>query len=135
MIFVDTSVWIDFFGGRPNAQTGLLETTLKAGNACTGDLVMTELLQGIRSDRDFEWTRSYMTALPILTVSDHALAIMAARHYRLLRSRGFTIRSTIDTLIATRCIREDLSLLSSDRDFAPFFRHLGLRDAMAEVDA
>ena len=48
----------------------------------------------------------------------------AVRH---LRKLGVTVRKTIDTLIATRCIESGYDLLHSDRDFTPFARHLGLR--------
>lgn len=50
--------------------------------------------------------------------------------YQILRGRGITIRKTIDTLIATRCILDDIPLLYSDRDFDPFVAHLGLKSAL-----
>ena len=66
-----------------------------------------------------------------MTICDGAAAIEAARNFRRLRARGITIRKTIDTLIATRCIMDGRPLLYSDRDFDPFVTHLGLMSAMA----
>ena len=68
--------------------------------------------------------------LPVVNVCDPDLALQAADNYRFLRARGHTVRKTIDTLIATRCIVDGLMLLYSDRDFDPFVAHLGLRSAL-----
>jgi hypothetical protein len=61
------------------------------------------------------------------------VALEAVRNYRLLRSRGVTVRRTIATLIATRCILDRLPLLYSDRDFDPFVAHLNLRSALNDL--
>ena len=55
------------------------------------------------------------------------LAVAAAQNYRLLRQRGYTVRKTIDCLIATFCIEAEHGLLHRDHDFDPFEKHLGLR--------
>jgi hypothetical protein len=73
-----------------------------------------------------------MTSVPLVKICDPDVALRAARNYQLLRTRGQTVRKTIDTLIATRCILDDLTLLYSDRDFDGFVRHLGLRPALPE---
>ena len=73
-----------------------------------------------------------MTTLDVITLGGQDIALQAARNYRALRAQGVTIRKTIDTIIATRCIEDDLPLLYSDRDFDPFVEHLGLRSAMVE---
>jgi predicted nucleic acid-binding protein len=99
----------------------------------TGDLMLAEVLQGCTSDRNFEQARRLMTAnLAILRIVDATTATLGARNYRLLRARGITVRKTIDTLIATRCILGGHSLLYADRDFDPFVAHLGLRSVMLE---
>ncbi|WP_033922110.1 type II toxin-antitoxin system VapC family toxin [Sphingomonas sp. 37zxx] len=131
MIFVDSNVWIDFFDAKPTLQALRLEALIGSHEICTGDLVLAEVLQGIADDRMFERTRRLLTTIPIIGVCSAAIAVEAARNYRLLRAMGITVRQTIDTLIATRCIHNDLPLLSRDRDFLPFVEHLGLRDAMA----
>lgn len=132
MILVDSSVWIDFFRGTVTPQTERLDALLGAEPLVVGDLVLAEVLQGFSSDRDFNQARKLLTALDVVELGGQEIAIQAARNFRALRARGVTIRKTIDTLIATRCIESDYSLLFSDRDFDPFVEHLGLRSAMAE---
>ena len=130
-VVVDTSVWIDLFADRDTLQTrALREITARADRLLVCDLVLTEVLQGTRDRRDFERKLARLSLFdPIVVVAD-PVAIEAARNYQTLRARGITIRKTIDTLIATRCIIDDLPLLYSDRDFDPFVEHLGLRSAM-----
>ncbi|MDD5329131.1 MAG: PIN domain nuclease [Sulfuricella sp.] len=91
------------------------------------DLVLLEVLQGFRKDRDFEFARHWLTRLPIVEIGGEAMAIKAATHYRFLRKRGVTIRKAVDCLIATFCIEEGFTLLHDDRDFDPFVTHFGLR--------
>lgn len=133
MIFVDSSVWIDVLRGVTSLETKRFNDLLSRDQLCTGDVVLSEVLQGIDDERRFERTRAAMMLLPVVTVSNADIAVLAARHYRVLRRKGITISKTIDTLIATRCIVDDLALLHADRDFAPFVEHLGLRDAMAQA--
>jgi predicted nucleic acid-binding protein len=132
VILVDSSVWIDFFRGTVTPQTERLDALLGAEPLVVGDLVLAEVLQGFSSERDFNRARQLLTALDVVELGGQEIAIQAARNFRTLRARGVTIRKTIDTLIATRCIESDYSLLFSDRDFDPFVEYLGLRSAMAE---
>lgn len=132
MILVDSSVWIDFFRGAVTPQTERLDGLLGSEPLVVGDLILAEVLQGFSSERDFNQARKLLTALDVVELGGQEVAIQAARNFRALRARGVTIRKTIDTLIATRCIESDYSLLFSDRDFDPFVEHLGLRSAMAE---
>lgn len=132
MILVDSSVWIDFFRGAVTPQTERLDSLLGSEPLVVGDLILAEVLQGFSSERDFNQARKLLTALDVVELGGQEMAIQAARNFRALRARGVTIRKTIDTLIATRCIESDYSLLFSDRDFDPFVEHLGLRSAMAE---
>lgn len=129
MILVDSSVWIDFFRGTVTPQTERLDALLGSELLVVGDLILAEVLQGFSSERDFNQARKLLTALDVVTLGGPEIAIQAARNFRTLRARGVTIRKTIDTLIATRCIESDYSLLFSDRDFEPFVEHLGLRSA------
>jgi predicted nucleic acid-binding protein len=126
MILVDSSVWIDYFNGRPTAEADALELLLHAP-LLIGDLIMTEVLQGFASDRDFGIAERVFTAFEFRRMGGRAIAIAAARNHRALRARGITPRSTIDTIIATFCIVEGHDLLHCDHDFDPFERHLGLR--------
>lgn len=129
MIFVDSSVWIAYFNGVDSEHTRLLDTALGTTRIVVGDLVLAEVLQGFRADRDFRQARTLMLHLDVRSVLSPALALRAAEHYRFLRRQGTTVRKTIDTVIATYCIDEDLPLLHDDTDFLPFEQHLGLRRA------
>ena len=130
MILVDSSVWIDYFRGTATPQVEKLDSLLGSEPIATGDLILTEVLQGFFSDRDFNQARKLMTSLVIVDLVGQEIAIQAARNFRALRSLGVTVRKTIDTLIATRCIESGLPLLYSDRDFDPFVEHLGLRSCL-----
>ncbi len=133
MILVDSSVWIDYFRGTATPQVEKLDSLLGSEPIATGDLILTEVLQGFVSDRDFNQARKLMTSLVIVDLVGQDIAIQAARNFRALRSLGVTVRKTIDTVIATRCIDSGLPLLYSDRDFDPFVEHLGLRSALPET--
>lgn len=92
-----------------------------------GDLILTEVLQGFANESDFKEARQLLTSLTVVELGGQQIAIQAAKNFRALRRQGITIRKTIDTLIATRCIESGFELLHNDRDFDPFARHLGLR--------
>ena len=127
MILVDSSVWIDYFRGTNSVAAESLDQLLQAEPVAIGDLILAEVLQGFTSERDFAEARKLLTALQVVTLGGEALAIEAARNHRRLRALGFTVRKTIDTLIATWCIENDAVLLHNDRDFDAFEKHLGLR--------
>lgn len=126
MILVDSSVWIDYFRGKGTPQTGRLDALLGTEPLAIGDLILAEILQGLSSEREAERALALLGALEPVDIGGEAIAVLAARHYRMLRGRGITVRKTIDTLIATRCIHDGMSLLYSDRDFDPFVEWLGL---------
>lgn len=131
MIFVDSSVWIDLFADRVTTQTIELHRLTAANqDLCSGDLVVTEVLQGARDERHAAELLRRLLQFDSIEVVDQEVAIEAARNYRLLRTKGVTVRKTIDTLIATRCIMDDIPLLYADRDFDPFVRHLDLIPAL-----
>lgn len=130
MTLVDSSVWIDYFRGTATPEAEKLDALLGTEPVATGDLMLAEILQGFVSDRDFNQAKKLLSSVTIVEMVGHDIAIQAARNFRTLRARGITVRKTIDTLIATRCIESGLILLYSDRDFDPFVEHLGLRSAM-----
>ena len=130
MILIDSSVWIDYFRGVPTPQTNLLDSLLGNELLVTGDLVLAEVLQGFNSDRDFNQAKKLLTSLEVINLGGKEIALQAAQNFRTLRRKGITVRKTIDTVIATRCIESGLNLLYSDRDFDPFVQHLGLRSAL-----
>lgn len=127
MILVDSSVWVDSFRGTLTAQTDKLDCLLGSEPLVIGDLILAEVLQGFDSERDFKAAQRLLTTLQVVEIGGSEIAIQAARNYRLLRRRGVTVRKTIDTMIATRCIAGGLDLLHSDRDFDAFAAYLGLR--------
>jgi len=120
MILVDSSVWIDYFRGVSSPQTDRLDALLGREPVAIGDLMLAEVLQGFTKDRDFEQALAMLGALDVIEIGGREVAIQAARNYRALRARGITVRKTIDTLIATRCIMDGVPLLYSDRDFDGF---------------
>lgn len=132
MIFVDSSVWIDYFRGVGTPEAEKLDVLLENEPLATGDLVLTEVLQGFVGDRDFNQAHALLSSLTVVELCGRDIAVLAARNYRRLRALGITVRKTIDTIIATRCIEDDFSLLYSDRDFDPFVKHLALRSAMSD---
>ena len=127
MTLVDSSVWIDYFKGTVTTQTEIFDRLLSRELLAVGDLILTEVLQGFTSERDFNEARKMLTSLIVVELGGQEIAIQAARNFRSLRRRGVTIRKTIDTVIATRCIESGYALLHDDRDFDPFAAHLGLR--------
>ena len=109
------------------AHTDALDRLLGERGVLVGDLMLTEVLQGFTADGAFETARRLMTSVPVVEIGGLKTALLAAANHRQLRSRGITTRKTIDTLIATRCITDHLTLLHHDRDFDPFVAELGLR--------
>jgi len=126
MLLVDSTVWIDYFNGRLTLQTQYLDATLAQEPILVGDLILAEVLQGFRSDADFESARQALARFEQVSMVTPALALQAACHYRTLRKMGLTVRKTMDCLIATYCIENGHVLLHSDADFDAFEEHLGL---------
>ena len=130
MILIDSSVWIDYFRGTSTRESDKLDSLLGTEPVSIGDLMLTEVLQGFNSEREFNQARALLTSLEVVPLVGQDIAIKAARNFRTLRAAGITVRNTIDTIIATRCIESRYALLFSDRDFDPFVRHLGLRPVL-----
>jgi predicted nucleic acid-binding protein len=126
LILVDSSVWIDYFRGAATPEADRLDALLGTEPVAIGDLILTEVLQGFTSERQFGQALAMLRSLEPITIGGQDIAEQAARNFRTLRAKGVTVRKTIDTLIATRCIEDGLPLLYSDRDFDPFVEHLGL---------
>lgn len=131
MILVDSSVWVDYFNGQASRETDLLDSLLGSEPVAIGDLILTEVLQGFRSDAAYRTAKRMLAQLVVYDLLGARLAVKTADNYRALRKRGITIRKTADAIIATYCIEHGIPLLYSDRDFDPFVRHLGLRSATA----
>lgn len=127
MIIVDSSVWIDFFGARETPQTIKLKALLGNTQIGIGDLILAEVLQGCSDKKIFNETLDILGRLDFVILGGYRISVEAARNYIKLRSLGYTVRKTIDTIIATHCILSGFELLHNDRDFLPFEEHLGLK--------
>ncbi len=130
MIVVDSSVWIDYFTGKSTPESEKLDSLLGEEPLAIGDLVLTEVLQGFKTDKDFRKAKELLMSLNIVNMLDTTIALKSAANFRTLRKKGITVRKTIDAIIATYCIENKLSLLHSDKDFRPFHRHLKLKNAL-----
>ena len=130
MIFVDTSVWIDFFNGKDSPEVQILDSALGTEAVAIGDLIALEILQGFKNDKDYKAAKEMMDSLTVYDLLGESAVYACAENYRALRKKGITIRKTADVIIATFCIENNFPLLFSDRDFLPFVEHLGLRSAL-----
>lgn len=126
MVIVDTTVWIDYFQGVKNPETDWLDAELDRQRLGLTDIILCEVLQGVRADSVAKEVEQKLLKLELFDTGGVALAREVARNYRALRSRGRTVRKTIDCLIATFCLREQHSLLHRDRDFDAFETFLQL---------
>lgn len=127
MILVDSSVWIDYFNGRITRQTNILDSLVGHELIVVGDIVLAEVLQGFRQDKDFNKARELLARFVFREMLGEEIAVKSAMNCRTLRANGVTVRKTIDVIIATFCIENDLPLLHSDRDFRAMEEHLALR--------
>ncbi len=127
MIFVDSTVLIDYFNGTANWQVEKLDLLLGKEIIVLGDYILSEVLQGFKSDSDFQKALIILKEFPCFTICGEEIAIQSARNYRYLRKKGITVRKTIDVIIATFCIKNNLILLHNDKDFEPFVKYLKLK--------
>ena len=117
MILADSSVWIAFFNDAASPQADILEQYLLRHEVLTADLILMEVLQGCRHDRQYQAVLVGMSELLCMELGGREMAIAAAENYRRLRKRGVTVRKSVDVLIATWCIENNVPLLHVDRDF------------------
>jgi predicted nucleic acid-binding protein len=127
MVIVDSTVWIDYLRGTENAETAWLDRQMQRQRLGLLDLILCEVLQGIRDESEFARVQVELVAFQIFETGGVNLAIAAAQNYRSLRARGYAVRSTIDCWIATFCLQGWHELLHRDRDFDCFEKVLGLR--------
>ena len=127
MVFVDTTVWIDYVRGLDTPYTNALDYELIHNQVITGDLIMVEFFQGFHSDKDFEAAKEIMDSLIYCDMLGKDIALKSAMNFRLLQKNGITIRKTADIIIGTFCIENNFPLLHNDRDYTPMEKYLGLR--------
>ncbi len=127
MVLIDTTVWIDFFAARSSGHVVALENLIiNREDICTCGIVLTEVLQGIRKDSEFKKTRDLFNNLLFLPMP-YPVFLKAAEIYRSLRHRGFTILKSVDCMIASVAIENDIPLLHNDKDFEAIEKHCGLK--------
>jgi predicted nucleic acid-binding protein len=118
VIVVDTSVWIDVLNDTPAPQAQRCVQLLESGGPIAlTDVILTEVLQGLRSDREARLVERQLRAFPILRLEDLDDFVLAASLYRTARRAGVTIRKTLNCLIAAPCVRTGAPLLHADEDF------------------
>lgn len=118
MIVVDTSVWIGVLNGDDTPETLAAVDLIRRGEpVALTDVVITEVLQGLRSDDEAREVERRLRAFPVLRLDTLDDYVLAADLYRTARRSGVTIRKTLDCLIAAPCVRTGAPLLHADRDF------------------
>lgn len=127
MILVDSSVFIDYFNGINNWHTDELNALLGNELIITGDYILAEVLQGFRNDKDYKTAKEIMQSFPCFNICNEELAIKSADNFRYLRTKGITIRKTVDLIIGTFCIENDIELLHNDKDYEPMGQYLNLK--------
>jgi predicted nucleic acid-binding protein len=126
MVIIDTTVWIDYLRGVHNKETNYLDRELGRQRFGLTDLILCETLQGITDEKSFTRVLHNLRSFELFETGGADLAMEAARNFRRLRQHGYTVRKTIDCLIATFCLQHGHSLLHRDRDFDHFEGLLGL---------
>jgi len=134
MVIVDSSVLIDFLADRQTPQVEWLAANLRRRRIGITTLILTEVLQGIRLENQFNETLGALERFAVFEAGGRNLAVQSARNYRALRQRGITIRNAIDCLNATFCIEAGIELLHNDRDFDAFEQHLHLKVVCTAAD-
>jgi len=126
MFLIDSSVWVDYFNGVDSNKTNLLYTFLEYQSILLGDVILAEVLQGIDKDDDYDKVKEYFSWLDCVSLVGRENAIRSSANYRFLRSKGVTIRKTVDMLIGSWCIENKISLLHNDKDFDRIAMYLPL---------
>ena len=127
MIVADTSVWIDYFNGVIAEHTDRLDSELESNRIIIGDLIITELLQGFKTDKEYNSAKKIIENLEYRDFAGKEIAIKAADNYSYLRKKGIKARKTIDVIIAAFCIENNYQLIHNDRDFDALEKYLGLK--------
>lgn len=127
MILVDSSVFIDYFNGTENKKTIILDSLLGRDLLVIGDYILAEVLQGFKKDKDYYIVKEFLSPFNCFNLCNKEIAIKSAENFRELRRRGITIRKTVDLIIGTFCIENNIELLHNDKDFIPMEKYLDLK--------
>jgi predicted nucleic acid-binding protein len=126
MVIVDTSAWIEFFKNGDPDVAEKVDRCLDLDLVGIGDLIYCEVMQGLRFPRERNHISSLLISLPQYEMVGFSIAQKAATNYRLLRSKGVTVRKTIDVMIGTFCVEHGFQIVHNDRDFEHMSTHIGL---------
>ncbi len=133
-LLVDTSVWSMAFrrdGMADDRRVRQLRDALAGADAVvTTGLVLQELLQGFNGPKSAAAVLSRFQALPLIQ-PDREDHVAAATIRNTCRRHGLQV-GTIDAVLVQLCIRHDLTMLSTDQDFAFARRHVPFRLWSAE---
>lgn len=128
MILVDTSVWIDFLAGIDTPHRRILHRLIeKEEEICITEIILTEILQGIKEDTAYETTKNYLLEFPIIRPKGNETYISASGIYRKCRKQGKTVRKTIDCIIAAIAQENNLTILHNDSDFETIKKCAGIK--------
>ncbi|MDH4226251.1 MAG: PIN domain nuclease [Deltaproteobacteria bacterium] len=128
MILVDASVWIDFLNGANSRERRILHRLIEEENDISlAEIIVVEVLQGIKDDDSFKKVKDYLLEFPIWKPSGIETYLKAAEIYRICRKNGKTVRKTVDCVIAAICLENDLTLLHKDSDFERISACTGLK--------
>jgi hypothetical protein len=126
VVIVDTTVWVDYLRGARNPQTAWLDREADKKRIGLTDLILCEVLQGVRSEHEFSLVLAELRRFQVFEPCGVDLAVASAWNFRSIRAKGRTVRKMVDCLIATFCLREGHMLLHNDRDYDVFEQNLGL---------
>jgi len=126
MIIVDSNTWADYFNGTSSPHAERLDIALREEeDVAVLPIIITEVLQGFRTDTGFRRAQNVLVALPVVHPAVECY-VRAALLFRTLRRKGVTVRGAIDCVIAQTCLDLAAELLSPDADFKRIARHTGL---------
>lgn len=117
MLLLDSSVWIDAHQGRSTAATQFVDSRGEEEEIATTGIIFQEVLQGIRSEEEYERMRHVLWSALILEPRELSTYEIAAQLYRRAREAGLTIRKPNDCLIAALALEHGALLVHNDRDF------------------
>ena len=133
VILVDTSVWAPYFNGSREPHVERLELALaREEDLVTMPLIVTETLQGFRTERGFNTARDLLLQLPSLTLNMDG-HVEAARLFRRMRAKGITVRGAVDCILAQTAMQHGAEILAHDGDFDGIARHRPLRLTSLEL--
>jgi predicted nucleic acid-binding protein len=123
-LIVDSSVWIDSFNPKiKSTEKEILKQLIFNDNPIyLCPIIYQEVLQGIREDKIFKEVKSILQQYRMIEIDLMVATNYAINLYRHLRKKGIAIRKSVDCLIASYAILEDMYILHNDSDFTQIAR-------------